>query len=73
MQSSFDRILRRMEGHTECVADDLKDEAAMRFDRLVQELVMPRQQRLKGIGMLLGDVAAAFDVGEEKGHRAAGS
>ena len=44
----------------------------MRSDRLMQNGMMPRQQSRQRIRILLRQIRAAFDIGEQEGDRAGG-
>jgi hypothetical protein len=55
-------IVGGMERRTKLIADDLKDIASVRLDRLAQDLMVPCEKRRHGIWMLLGQLCAAFDV-----------
>jgi hypothetical protein len=62
-----------MEGSTEGIADDLKDEAIVRPDGPAQDLMVPRQESRQCLRILLGKPGAALDIGKEKSNRAAGN
>ncbi len=57
---------RGVKGDTKRIADDLKNVAVMRCHRLLQNFMMPGEERVKGIGKLLGEWGAALNIGKEK-------
>lgn len=74
MQQSLSRASgdQGVAGRVECcrkgIAHDLKDEAIVRLNRLVQDFVVPREQSWHRIGILLCQFGAAFDIGEKKSN-----
>ena len=54
----------------ERIPDNSKAVAVVRLNRLIQDLMMPRQQARHVAGIFLREFGAAFDVSEEEGDRA---
>ena len=61
-----------VEGHREGITHDLKDASIMRLNRLIQNLMMPRQKSGHFVRMFLREFGRALDVCEEEGDRAGG-
>ena len=53
-----------MEGGAKTIPHLLKNDTIMRFDRCVQNIVMPLTQSFPLIGKFLGEFRTAFDIGE---------
>ena len=61
-----------VEGHREGITHNLKDISIMRLNRLIQNLMMPRQKSGHFARMFLCEFGAAFDIGEEESDSAGG-
>jgi hypothetical protein len=64
--------IHRVDGFFESTVDTiacgLDNDSAIRFDRITQEGVVPRQRILHQFRVLLPELRAAFDIGKKKGH-----
>jgi hypothetical protein len=51
-----------MKGAAKRIANDLKDNPAVAFDGVIQNLMVPRQESGHGIRMFLCQFRTAFDI-----------
>src|SRR5262245_33424037 len=61
-----------MKCNSKGIAHDLKDISILRLKRLIEDLMMPRQQARHHIWKLLRQFGAAFYIREEEGDSAGG-
>ena len=60
------------ECHAKRIPDDLENVAVVRLHGGLQDGMMAQAQRFPGLAVCLGELCAAFDIGEEEGDRAGG-
>ena len=70
IERSVQRIACRMESRAETISHFEKGISVMRLDAVLQNLIVPRHQAGRGIGMLLCKFGGAFDVGKKECDRA---
>src|SRR5262245_20955910 len=63
-------IANRVKRSAEGVADDQEDMAVAASDSLVEDRMVAREQGGQGLGILLRQVGAPLDVGEQEADRA---